>query len=86
VTFCSFVSLKKVRYQNCRSLQFICIGGIAVNDATLSVDVIREIGPFSDFLSHDNTYKYMRTQSQTRLMDRQVRMQWELEGRLSPLE
>ena len=59
------------------------VGGIPVTDESLSVDVTREVGPFKDFLSHEDTYKYMRTQSQTSLMDRQVRAQWELDGRLS---
>ena len=40
-----------------------CVPGIPVTDATLSVDVIGEVGPFSDFLSHEDTYKGMRGQS-----------------------
>ncbi len=34
-----------------------------MTDETLSVDVIAEVGPFSDFLSHDDTYRGMRGQS-----------------------
>ena len=56
------------------------VPGIAVNDETLSVDVIAEIGPFGDFLSHDDTYKGMRTQSQSRLIDRRVREDWTADG------
>ena len=56
------------------------VPGIAVNDETLSVDVIAEIGPFGDFLSHDDTYKGMRTQSQSRLIDRRVREDWTAAG------
>ena len=37
-----------------------CVPGIPVTDETLSVDVIAEVGPFSDFLSHDDTFKGMR--------------------------
>lgn len=31
--------------------------GIVVNDETLSVDVIKEVGPRSDFLAHMNTFE-----------------------------
>ena len=44
-----------------------CVPGIPVTDETLSVDVIAEVGPFSDFLSHDDTYKGMRGQSQSQV-------------------
>ena len=57
-----------------------CIPGIPVNDATLSVDVIAEVGPFSDFLSHDDTYKGMRGQSQSKFIDRRVREDWTAAG------
>ena len=51
-----------------------------VNDETLSLDVINDIGPFKDFLSHDDTYRNMRTQSQTALIDRRVREEWSADG------
>ena len=54
--------------------------GIPVNDETLSVDVIKEVGPFKDFLSHKNTFQNMKIQSSPRLMDRRVRAQWEAAG------
>lgn len=58
------------------------VKGIPVNDETLAVDVIREIGPFKDFLSHDSTLKHMReVQSQPRLIDRTMREDWEKSGR-----
>jgi trimethylamine--corrinoid protein Co-methyltransferase len=57
-----------------------CVPGIAVNDATLAVDVIADVGPFSDFLSHEDTYKGMRNQSQTKLIDRRVREDWTAAG------
>ena len=60
-----------------------CVPGIPVNDETLSVDVIAEVGPFSDFLSHDDTYKGMRGQSQSRLIDRRVREDWTASGSTS---
>lgn len=59
------------------------VPGIPVNDATLSVDVIHEIGPFKDFLSHDDTYKGMRGQSSAKLIDRRVREEWAAAGATS---
>jgi trimethylamine---corrinoid protein Co-methyltransferase len=56
------------------------IPGIPVTDATLSVDVISEIGPFKDFLSHDDTYAGMRGQSGSKLIDRRVREEWAAAG------
>lgn len=56
------------------------VPGIPVNDATLSVDVIAEIGPFKDFLSHDDTFKGMRGQSSSKLIDRRVREEWVAAG------
>jgi len=49
------------------------VQGIPVNDETLAVDVIHEIGVGKDFLSHENTFKHMRSQSQPKLIDRRTR-------------
>jgi trimethylamine--corrinoid protein Co-methyltransferase len=57
-----------------------CVPGIPVTDETLSVDVIAEIGPFSDFLSHDDTFKGMRGQSRSQFIDRRVREEWTAAG------
>ena len=51
-----------------------------VSDETLAVDVIHDIGPFHDFLSHDDTYRFMRSQSQPKLIDRRVREEWSANG------
>ncbi len=56
------------------------LNGIPVNDDTLAVDVIREVGIGKDFLSHDHTYKHMRSQSQPVLIDRNMREDWEASG------
>ncbi len=63
-----------------------CVPGILVTDATLSVDVIREVGPLGDFLSHDDTYKGMRGQSSSKLIDRRVREEWSAAGATSIYE
>ncbi len=58
------------------------VQGIAVNDETLAVDVIHEIGVGKNFLSHDHTFKHMRSQSQPKLIDRRTREDWEAGGRI----
>ena len=60
-----------------------CVPGIPVTDRTLAVDVIHEIGPFNDFLSHEDTYAGMRGQSSTKLIDRRVREEWTAAGATS---
>jgi trimethylamine--corrinoid protein Co-methyltransferase len=56
------------------------VAGIAVNDGTLAVDDIHEVGPFADFLSLDSTMRHMREQSQPKLFDRRVREDWQEAG------
>jgi trimethylamine--corrinoid protein Co-methyltransferase len=56
------------------------VQGIPVNDETLAVDVIKEIGVGKDFLSHTSTYKHMRAQSQPKLIDRRMREDWQAAG------
>jgi trimethylamine--corrinoid protein Co-methyltransferase len=62
-----------------RMIKYV-VQGIPVNDETLAVDVIREIGVGKDFLSHESTYKHMRSQSQPKLIDRRMREDWEDSG------
>ncbi|MCF8070253.1 MAG: trimethylamine methyltransferase family protein [Desulfobacterales bacterium] len=54
--------------------------GIPVNDTTLAVDVIKEMGIGKDFLAHPTTFEYMRSQSQPKIMDRKMREDWEADG------
>jgi trimethylamine--corrinoid protein Co-methyltransferase len=55
--------------------------GIPVNDETMAVDVIREVGPSKDFLSHEHTYANMRTaQTHPELLDRRIRADWMKDG------
>ncbi len=56
------------------------VGGVAVTDELLGVDDIAAVGPFGDFLSLDSTLKFMRSQSQSRLIDRRVREDWAADG------
>ena len=56
------------------------VQGIPVNDETLAVDAIHEIGIGKDFLSHESTYKGMRSLTAPQLIDRKTRENWEAEG------
>jgi trimethylamine--corrinoid protein Co-methyltransferase len=56
------------------------VQGLPVNDETLAVDVIKEVGIGKDFLSHESTYNHMRSQSQPKLIDRRIREDWEASG------
>lgn len=57
-----------------------CVGGVPVTDATMALDVIHEVGPFSDFLGHDDTLRNMGVQSHPPLVDRRVREDWVADG------
>ena len=59
-------------------------GGITVDDATLAVDVIGEVGPGGNFLAEDHTIDHMRGLWQPRLFDRGTWEDWEAGGRPSP--
>ena len=56
------------------------VGGIRVDDESLAVDDIHQVGSFGDFLSLDATMAHMREQSQPKLIDRRVREDWEEMG------
>ncbi len=56
------------------------VNGILVNDETLAVDAIKEVGIGKHFLDHDTTFKYMRDQSQPESIDRSIREEWEQSG------
>jgi trimethylamine---corrinoid protein Co-methyltransferase len=62
-----------------RMIKF-AVGGIAVTDETMAVDDIAKVGAFGDFLSLDATLTHMRELSQTDLLDRRVREDWESRG------
>ncbi len=62
-----------------KMIKFV-VNGIDVNDETLAVDAIAETGPFNNFLIHPLTMKYMRSQSQPEIKDRNNRESWEAAG------
>lgn len=60
--------------------------GIPVNEKTLAVDAIKEVGPGRDFLMHPTTFKGMRDQSRPELIDRRMRGMWEAQGATTAYE
>ncbi len=56
------------------------LNGIPVNDKTLAVDVIKEMGIGKDYLSHDTTFAHMKSQSQAHIIDRRMREDWTAGG------
>lgn len=52
------------------------IRGIAVSDENLAVDVIKKVGTAGNFITEDHTFENMRSQSQSRLLDRRMRSGW----------
>lgn len=58
--------------------------GIAIDDETLAVDVIGEVGPAGNFLAEDHTLAHMRGLWQPRVFDRGTWEDWEANGRPGP--
>jgi trimethylamine--corrinoid protein Co-methyltransferase len=56
------------------------VNGMPVNDETLAVDLIHEIGPKGDYLSCDHTMRHMRETSMPLLFDRRTREEWSADG------
>jgi trimethylamine--corrinoid protein Co-methyltransferase len=55
--------------------------GIAVNDETLAMDVIKAVGPAGTYLAQKHTMRHMRKESsQTKLIDRRMFEAWEKQG------
>jgi trimethylamine:corrinoid methyltransferase-like protein len=45
-----------------------------------SWDIVNEVGPFGEFVSHENTYRNMRITSRPKLIDRRCRDDWRSRG------
>ena len=56
------------------------INGFAVDTEALAVDIINEVGPAKDFLTHEHTFRHMRSQSQPGLIDRKGMEEWKASG------
>jgi trimethylamine--corrinoid protein Co-methyltransferase len=54
--------------------------GVVVNDETLALDVIEELGPTGDYLSHDHTMAHYREPYYSNLAEKVVYAQWQNKG------
>lgn len=57
--------------------------GVQVTDDTLAMDVVEELGPDGDYLSHDHTYRHFKDAYYSKLADRQIYSAWQDAGSLS---
>jgi trimethylamine--corrinoid protein Co-methyltransferase len=57
------------------------LSGIEVNDETLAIDVIKEVGPGGHFLANKHTLKHLKTEHFIpKIINRQMRDIWEKSG------
>lgn len=54
--------------------------GIDTSPEKIALNVIREVGPSGEFLTHRHTYEHMRGQSVTDIFNRQKRPEWLTDG------
>ena len=56
------------------------VEGIKVSEANIAMDVIREVGPAGEFITHEHTYNNFKRLSHPTLMNRDTRENWEAAG------
>lgn len=54
--------------------------GVPVNNETLALDVVEELGPEGDYLAHDHTYRHFKDAYYSKLADRQIYSAWQEAG------
>ncbi|MGD2156289.1 MAG: trimethylamine methyltransferase family protein [Anaerolineales bacterium] len=54
--------------------------GVPVEDETLALDVVDELGPSGNYLDHDHTYQHFRSAYYSKLADRNIYSAWESRG------
>jgi trimethylamine--corrinoid protein Co-methyltransferase len=53
------------------------VSGIAVNQESLAVEVIKQVGACGEFVSHEHTYNHFKSeQSKSKLIDRRSAADW----------
>lgn len=58
-----------------------CVRGIQVNDEKMAHELLAEVGPGGEYLSHEHTFKNFKKElSQAELLDRWNRETWEARG------
>ncbi len=54
----------------------MALGGVHVGKETMALDLIKEVGPSGEFMTHDHTFNHMRNMSRADLFDRMDRDAW----------
>ena len=57
--------------------------GVPLTDEDLALDVIEELGPTGDYLSHEHTLKNFRRAYTSKLIDKRIYAQWQARGATS---
>jgi len=57
------------------------VKGIDINDESMALEVITQVGPGGNFLSAEHTLRHMREQSHSKLIDRRMWQPWESSGK-----
>lgn len=52
------------------------ISGVKIDDESMVLDLINEVGPGGTYLTHRHTFQHTRSQSQAIVFDRKTREQW----------
>jgi trimethylamine---corrinoid protein Co-methyltransferase len=80
--FCTTLSYEKMVVDNDSvGMVLRAVKGVEVNNETLAIDIIREVGPGGHFLDHEHTVTHVRDEFYfPQLADRQQRVVWEAEG------
>jgi trimethylamine:corrinoid methyltransferase-like protein len=58
------------------------VNGIDCRDEQLALDLIGQVGPNQQFMTHRHTFQRVRSISQGQLFDRRARGKWEADGAL----
>ena len=56
------------------------VEGIKVSEENIAMDVIRDVGPAGEFVTHEHTYHNFKRLSHPNLMNRDTRENWEAIG------
>ena len=56
------------------------VNGIQVSEKNIAYDVIKDVGPAGEFITHEHTLKNFKRMSRTTLMNRDYRENWEAAG------
>jgi trimethylamine--corrinoid protein Co-methyltransferase len=56
------------------------VNGIKVSEANIAYDVIKEVGPAGEFITHQHTFDHFKEMSSPKLMNRMTREGWEAAG------